>query len=198
MSNRYTYRAEWSPEDGEYVGLVAEFPSLSWLAPTAGEAISGAERLVDEILIDMASAGEVPPVPFAERRYSGNISFRTSPDQHRRLAVEAAEQGVSINQWMVQKLAARPQAEVEHKIGPTGAAFHRLAEHTRGSMPASTFGFLVDTPIIFGRANFRKSGDPEPHKCHKCAAADHEDAAEDKSSEDKSFARWAAELGGAF
>ncbi|MGV7292077.1 antitoxin HicB, partial [Mycobacterium kansasii] len=27
----YTYRVEWSPEDGEWVGLCAEFPSLSWL-----------------------------------------------------------------------------------------------------------------------------------------------------------------------
>ena len=31
MDRHYTYRVEWSPEDGEYVGLVAEFPSLSWL-----------------------------------------------------------------------------------------------------------------------------------------------------------------------
>lgn len=104
-NNRYTYRAEWSPEDDEYVGLVAEFPSLSWLAPTAGEAIAGAERLVDDILADMKETGEIPPVPLTERRYSGNISFRTSPDHHRRLAIEAAEQGVSINQWMMQRLS---------------------------------------------------------------------------------------------
>ena len=29
-----TFRAVWSPEDGEYVGLCDEFPSLSWLAPS--------------------------------------------------------------------------------------------------------------------------------------------------------------------
>ena len=30
-TNHYTYQVSWSPEDGEYVGTVAEFPSLSWL-----------------------------------------------------------------------------------------------------------------------------------------------------------------------
>lgn len=106
MSNHYTYRAEWSPEDNEYVGLVAEFPSLSWLAPTAAEATAGATKLVDDILADMAETGEVPPAPFTERRYSGNLSVRTSPDQHRQLVIEAAEQRVSLNQWVVQKLSA--------------------------------------------------------------------------------------------
>ena len=32
-NDRYTYRVTWSEEDEEYVGLCAEFPSLSWLAP---------------------------------------------------------------------------------------------------------------------------------------------------------------------
>lgn len=27
--DHYTYRVNWSGEDGEYVGLCAEFPSLS-------------------------------------------------------------------------------------------------------------------------------------------------------------------------
>ena len=39
-SDRYTYRVAWSPEDEEFVGLCAEFPSLSWLAPTSDEAIT--------------------------------------------------------------------------------------------------------------------------------------------------------------
>lgn len=30
-NDRYTYRVTWSDEDKEYLGLCAEFPSLSWL-----------------------------------------------------------------------------------------------------------------------------------------------------------------------
>ena len=33
-ATHYTYRVTWSVEDGEHVATVAEFPSLSWLAPT--------------------------------------------------------------------------------------------------------------------------------------------------------------------
>jgi len=33
-NDRYTYRITWSEDDNEYVGLCAEFPSLSWLAKT--------------------------------------------------------------------------------------------------------------------------------------------------------------------
>ena len=39
--DKYTYRVMWSEEDGEYVGLCAEFPSLSWLAKTQKEALAG-------------------------------------------------------------------------------------------------------------------------------------------------------------
>lgn len=46
MNDHYTYRVTWSPDDGEYAGLCAEFPSLSWLATTAEEAFSGIRVLV--------------------------------------------------------------------------------------------------------------------------------------------------------
>ena len=51
--------------------------------------------------------GSVPP-PITERRFSGKFLVRTSPALHARLTVEAAEQNVSMNQWVVQKLADRP------------------------------------------------------------------------------------------
>lgn len=48
----YTYRVQWSKEDGEYVGLCAEFPSLSWLAPTEAEARVGIARLVADVVAE--------------------------------------------------------------------------------------------------------------------------------------------------
>lgn len=102
----YTYRVEWSPEDSEFIGLVAEFPSLSWLAPSPVEAMAGIVEVVAQVVADMDDSGEPLPEPLADRRYSGKIALRTSPDQHRKLTIEAAEQGVSVNQWLNQKLAA--------------------------------------------------------------------------------------------
>lgn len=52
----YAYRVEWSPEDNEFVGLVAEFPSLSWLAPTSAEAMRGIVGVVEQVVADMADA----------------------------------------------------------------------------------------------------------------------------------------------
>lgn len=50
----YTYRVEWSLADNEFVGLVAEFPSLSWLAPTAAEAMQGIVGVVEQVAAEMA------------------------------------------------------------------------------------------------------------------------------------------------
>ena len=38
-AERYAYRVVWSEEDGEYVGTVAELPSLSWLAGNPQEGL---------------------------------------------------------------------------------------------------------------------------------------------------------------
>jgi len=36
-TDKFTYRVTWSEEDGEFGGICAEFPSLSWLAVSPDE-----------------------------------------------------------------------------------------------------------------------------------------------------------------
>ncbi len=105
MNDRYTYRITWSAEDGEHVGLCAEFPSLSWLAPTPEKALSGVRRLVRDIVADMEETGEEPPEPLADKAYSGKFLVRLPPETHRALAIRAAEQGVSLNRLVSAQLA---------------------------------------------------------------------------------------------
>ena len=105
-ASHYTYRVSWSEPDSEFVATVAEFPSLSWLAETQNEALDGIITVVRDVLEDMAGNGEKPPVPIADRSYSGTFTVRTSPRVHRTLAVEAEEQGVSLNLLVNQKLSA--------------------------------------------------------------------------------------------
>lgn len=104
--DHYTFRVTWSPEDGEHVGLCAEFPSLSWLARTPESALKGIRRLVAEAVADMQASGEPIPAPFAEKHYSGEFRVRIPPEVHRALAIQAAEQGVSLNRLASAKLAA--------------------------------------------------------------------------------------------
>jgi predicted HicB family RNase H-like nuclease len=104
--DHYTYRLTWSPEDDEHVGLCAEFPSLSWLAPTPQGALTGIRNVVAEVVADMRANGEKIPEPLAEHRYSGEFRVRIPPTLHRSLVIEAAEMGVSLNRLASLKLAA--------------------------------------------------------------------------------------------
>ena len=103
--DHYTYRVTWSPEDGKHVGLCAEFPSLSWLADSPEQALTGVRRVVRNAVAEMRIAGEPIPEPLAERRYSGHFMVRVPPEVHRALALQAAEEKVSLNRLASAKLA---------------------------------------------------------------------------------------------
>ncbi|MGA2826716.1 MAG: type II toxin-antitoxin system HicB family antitoxin [Streptosporangiaceae bacterium] len=104
-ATHYTYRVAWSVEDGEHVATVAEFPSLSWLAPTPVEALAGLANVVRDVLADLAVSGEPIPEPLSERTYSGKFVVRVPAEVHRRLVREAAEQHVSLNRLVSDRLA---------------------------------------------------------------------------------------------
>lgn len=103
--DRYTYRVTWSEEDQEHVGLCLEFPSLSWLAETPEAALRGIRKLVAEIVLDIQEQGESAPEPLAAKEYSGKFMVRVPPDVHRRLVLEAAEAGVSLNRLVSARLS---------------------------------------------------------------------------------------------
>jgi predicted HicB family RNase H-like nuclease len=102
--DHYTYRVTWSQEDGEYLALCAEFPSLRWLAAAPETALAGIRKVVADSVADMIANGEAPPVALAERRYSGEFRVRIPPQVHRALTLEAAEQGISLNRLASAKL----------------------------------------------------------------------------------------------
>ena len=71
--DRYTYRLTWSEEDGEHVGLCAEFPSLSWLDSTPEKALTGIRKVVKEVLTDITNSGEIIPEPISLKNFSGKF-----------------------------------------------------------------------------------------------------------------------------
>ncbi len=66
-TDKYTYRVLWSDEDEEFVRLCAELPSLSWLAPSRGEALDGIVKVARRAVKDMAADGEAVPAPLTDR-----------------------------------------------------------------------------------------------------------------------------------
>jgi predicted HicB family RNase H-like nuclease len=104
-NDKYTYRITWSEDDNEYVGLCAEFPSLSWLADTSEKALKGIQNFVAEVLLDMGKTDEPIPEPIASKHFSGKFVVRVPPEVHRKLAIQAAESGVSLNRIASSKLS---------------------------------------------------------------------------------------------
>ncbi len=103
--DRYTYRVTWSEEDQEYVGLCAEFSSLSWLQNNPEKALAGIRKLVKDTVADLLKNKEPVPEPISARKYSGKFMVRVPPVTHRLLATQAAESGVSLNRLIASKLA---------------------------------------------------------------------------------------------
>lgn len=104
--NHYAYRVQWSNEDGEYVGTCAEFPGLSWLDESPALTLNGIQRVVREAVEDMERNGETIPESLSDRTFSGRFVVRIPPEDHRKLALEAAEQGISLNRLATHKLTA--------------------------------------------------------------------------------------------
>jgi len=104
-NDKYTYRVTWSEDDAEYVGLCAEFSSLSWLAQTPEAALKGIRKLVGEVVADMQRNEESVPEPIAAKTFSGKFMVRVPPDVHRQLAIQTAEAGVSLNRLASAKLS---------------------------------------------------------------------------------------------
>lgn len=103
MISKYTYRVTWSEPDQEFVATVAELPSLSWLESDPEKALKGLMSLVNEVLADM-DPKEIPQ-PIATRQYSGRFNVRVPESLHRELSITAAEQGVSLNRLVSDRLA---------------------------------------------------------------------------------------------
>ncbi|MCL2680819.1 MAG: type II toxin-antitoxin system HicB family antitoxin [Coriobacteriia bacterium] len=103
-AEEYTYRVFWSAEDEAYLATIAEFPRLSSIESTQAQALAGAVELVRFILGEMEKDQQEPPLPLAQKVYSGEIRLRMPKEVHRRVACEAAEQGVSLNQLLVSRI----------------------------------------------------------------------------------------------
>jgi predicted HicB family RNase H-like nuclease len=103
-AEHYTYRVRWSPEDEAFIGTVAEMPSLSWAGDKSDDAFRGIQTLVKDVLDDMLDSGETPPEAIADRTYSGKFMVRVTPESHRQLVIDAAEQNVSLNRLAASRL----------------------------------------------------------------------------------------------
>jgi len=103
LLDKYTYRVEWSEEDGVHIASVLEFPSLKAHGKTPEQALQQIRKVVRETIAWMREDHEEIPEPFGLRQFKGNLTLRTSPSIHRELVMQAALHGVSVNHYIMQK-----------------------------------------------------------------------------------------------
>lgn len=68
-------------------------------------ALAGIRKVVAGVVSDMKRNREDIPAPLAEKAYSGQFKVRIPPQVHRALALQAAEEGVSLNRLASAKLS---------------------------------------------------------------------------------------------
>lgn len=101
---QYLYSVGWSEEDDAYIARVAEFPSLAAHGDTQEDALREIKDVVKFVLSDLKENNELIPEPFGKRSFSGRLVLRLPEYLHRKLSLEAAQQGVSLNQLLNLKL----------------------------------------------------------------------------------------------
>jgi hypothetical protein len=99
-----TYRVIWSAEDREHPGLCAEF-FLSWLIAKLEEAKDGTWKLVRDTVREMKTSGESKPTRWRKNAIAAS-SESGSLHVRRFLAMEVAEQAISLNRRVSAKLSS--------------------------------------------------------------------------------------------
>ena len=95
---------DFDPDEGVFSGTVAGLKDVVHFEGTTADELTQAFRdSVDDYLAYCAERGETP-----DRPYSGKVLVRTDPDLHRKAAVRAAAEGVSLSQWISRQIAAAP------------------------------------------------------------------------------------------
>ena len=101
--NDYQVVVQWSEEDACYVVTIPAWQNARTHGATIEEAVRNAHDVLS-LLIESARRHR-EPIPEPERRCSGNLRLRLPVSLHGRLAREAEREGVSLNQWIVSRLA---------------------------------------------------------------------------------------------
>ena len=94
-------------ESGRYYAKILEFPGCQAGGESLEEALRDLEDAATEWIESELEQGHSIPAPDQSNVYSGKFMVRTSPSLHQELVESADRQGISLNQYVVQKLSAR-------------------------------------------------------------------------------------------
>jgi len=95
---------EFDPEDGTFSGTVAGLRDvIHFEGSTARELKKAFRESIDSYLKFCEEKGQEPDRPF-----NGKILVRTEPELHRKAALRAASEGISLNRWISRQIESAP------------------------------------------------------------------------------------------
>jgi predicted HicB family RNase H-like nuclease len=93
---------DFDPDDGTFSGVVLGLKDVIHFEGTnAAELLGSFQAGIDDYLALCAERGETPDKPF-----NGKILVRTEPELHRKAAIRAAAEGLSLSQWISHRIEA--------------------------------------------------------------------------------------------
>jgi len=92
-------------DDGYFTSSVVEIPGVISEGETADEAFENLEDAFNVVVHVMVERGIPIPDPIELDRYSGRLQLRMPPSLHRRAAIRARSEGVSLNRMLSDAVA---------------------------------------------------------------------------------------------
>lgn len=108
QAHHYTLLVEWSPEDQVWIGRCPELFLGGVHGSDRAKVYTELCQAVDEHLAIAAEDDTPLPPALADKTFSGKFVLRTTPEQHRLLALRALQVGDSLNSFVVKKLESTP------------------------------------------------------------------------------------------
>jgi len=104
---QYSITLTWSDEDGGYIATVPELPNLSAFAEIPEKAVKELQKAANLYMEVLREDGKEIPSPRKLENFSGQIRLRMPRSLHRKLAIEARSEGVSLNTLLLSLLSEK-------------------------------------------------------------------------------------------
>lgn len=160
-------------EEGGYFAEILEFPGCLTEGETAEEALSNLNDVAEAWIEAAEGQGLAIPEPSSGNSYSGRIALRMPQSLHRRSALLAERDGVSLNQFLVSAISAAVGAndmlslftrEIERRTAPALIFAPRMFQaraltivHADSTQPVGVFDRSLPLELGTSTASNRSS-----------------------------------------
>ncbi|MGR3176459.1 MAG: type II toxin-antitoxin system HicB family antitoxin [Candidatus Anammoxibacter sp.] len=106
ISSRYIKIVEWSDEDNCFIGRIPGLIDGGIHGDDEEKVYKELCQVAEEAIELYNESGKPLPAPTANKKYSGKLHLRLSPELHERLSINAIRKGESLNKLINKALTS--------------------------------------------------------------------------------------------